>query len=34
MGSQNMQALIIDKSADRLNKLRGHLKTLKGHFIQ
>ena len=27
MRSQNMKAVIIDKLADRLNKLRSHLKT-------
>ena len=29
-----MQAVIDIKLADRLNKLRDHLKTLKGHLIQ
>ena len=34
MGSQNMQAVIDNKLAARLNKLRDHLKTLKGHLTQ
>ena len=32
MGSQNMQAVIDNKPADRINKLRDHPKTLKGHL--
>ena len=34
MRSQNMQAVINNKLADRLNKLRDHTKTLKGHLIK
>ena len=34
MGSQNMQAVVINKLADRLNKLRYQLKILQGHLLQ
>ena len=34
MRSQNMEAVIDNKLADRLKRLRDNLKTLKGHLIQ